>query len=187
MASLTCRAPHPKRSSSSRAGYAWAKKYTLPPSTVNLTSVPGDVFAYMVRQRAPRNIIMGPMQILPDGQTVAVQGNPNLSGFRAPEPGVHLLYLGRRSDHPLRICAMETDAEAAKEFIFAVEEVSFQPYDQTTPMYSLQSELLSQSSGSSWSQITPWILAGLVPVPPSSIVSGLQYEWPYPDQAMFET
>ena len=70
------------------------KKYPLHPSTVNITAVPGDVLAYMVRQRPPRNVIMGPMQILSDGQTVAVQGNPNLSGFRAPEPGVHLLYLG---------------------------------------------------------------------------------------------
>ena len=82
---------------------------------------------------------------------------------------------------------METDAEAAKEFIFAVEDVSFLPYDETTPMYSLQSEVLSQTSSSSWSQITPWILAGLLTVPPNSIVSGMQYNWPYPDQAMFET
>ena len=81
---------------------------------------------------------------------------------------------------------METDAEAAREFIFAVEEVSFQPYDETTPMYSLQSELLSQTSGSSWSQITQWILGGLLTVPANSIVSGMQYNWPYPEQAIFK-
>jgi hypothetical protein len=139
----------------------------------------GDVVPYMIRQRAPRMVIPGPVEIGPDGDTIALQGDPNDPGFVPPAPSAHLLYLGRRSDHPAQLCAMEVDPEAARTMIFSVDDVSFQASTGAQPMYALQSRALTTQS-QSWSQLTFWLAVGCISVSDGHILTGIHYDWPYP-------
>ena len=139
----------------------------------------GDKIPYMVRQRPPRIVIPGPVEVSGDGFTIAVQGDPNDPAFIPPAPSAHLLYLGRRSEHPALLAAMETEASIARDSIFSIDAVTFQSATDQQPLFSLQSQsLVSQSA--TWSQLTFWLAVGCVSVSAGHIITGLHYIWPYP-------
>lgn len=71
---------------------AWAPSRLQHPNAITLKA--GDVLNYMVRNRAPRFTIAGPVSLEPDTNTILVQGTPGIDGFVVPQPRNHLLYLG---------------------------------------------------------------------------------------------
>ena len=151
-------------------------------SSLTLSLQPGDPVPYMIRQRPPRNVIPGPIEIGIDGQTVLVQGTSIDLGFVRPEASSHLLYVVRRGNHPLRLCEMDSNPDNARQWVFAVDDVSFQPASAATPMYALQSQVLHGTGGftPAWRQLTEWLHVGTVLTGGSFIVSGIHYEWPFP-------
>ena len=149
------------------------------PPTYQPTLEIGDTVPYMVRQRPPRIVIPGPVEVSADGGTIALQADPNDPAFVPPAPSAHLLYIGRRGDHPTQLAAMESDPIQARDSIFSVEAVSFRPTTDQEPLYSLQSSML-QSQSQLWAQLTFWLAVGCISVPVGRIVTGLHYQWPYP-------
>ena len=140
---------------------------------------PGDPLPYMIRPRAPRAILPGPIEVSTDGTAIHIQGNPSDAGFLVPEPATHLLYIGRRGENPQLPCDMESDATVAKQWIFAVEAISFQASSNQSPLFSLRSEVLTTDQAQ-WRQTTPWLAVGVLHVATSHIMTGVQYNWPYP-------
>ena len=132
------------------------------PGNTWLTMEVGDTVYYMLRQRAPRFIIPGPFEVSADGRSLQLQGNPNEAGFVAPAPSAHLLYLGRRGDHPAQLCVMENDPDRARASIFSVDSVSFVATTSQDPVYALQSYLIRDGTQQLWTQLTHgWPSEGL--------------------------
>ena len=137
-----------------------------------------DMLTYMLRQRPPRAVIPGPIVVGDDRWTIHVEGNPEAMGFVPPEPGAHLLYVGKRGEHPLNICALDTDPVNARDWIFAVEAVSYNPDAFADGNYSLKGTPQS-TAVTTWHQVTPWLAFGCVTLSVSVIPTGLSYQWPY--------
>ena len=150
------------------------------PGNTWLTMEVGDTVYYMLRQRAPRFIIPGPFEVSADGRSLQLQGNPKEAGFVAPAPSAHLLYLGRRGDHPAQLCVMENDPDRARASIFSVDSVSFVAATTQDPVYALQSYLIRDGIQQLWTQLTPWLAVGRLAMNASYIVGGVYYQWPYP-------
>ena len=137
----------------------------------------GDRVPYMIRERPPRFVLSGPVQVSDDGATLLLQGDPTDPRFISPEASTHLLYLGQRGTHPTSLCAMETDPLVARANVFSVDRVEV----QTTPeSYALQSVLVKKDRVD-WQQLTPWLAVGVVHLSSLCIASGMWYHWPYPE------
>ena len=136
----------------------------------------GDMLPYMLRQRPPRSVIPGPMLIGDDGWSITMQGDPTSATFVQPEPGAHLLYIGRRGEHPVDVCSMDTDPERARAFIFAVDDVT----SSMGPDVMAMTSSLQQGAQTTWTQATPWLAMGAVRLASPVVVTGMQYDWPYP-------
>ena len=141
----------------------------------------GDLVSFMLRQRPPRATILGPIEIGDDGWSVQIQGSLQNPEFVPPEPGVHLLYLGRRGTHPTLPGAVDTDAARARDWIFAVDSVDVRP--ATADAFALRSTPLP-SATFAWTQLNNWLAVGSLSLSASAIPTGARYDWPYPpDQA----
>lgn len=141
----------------------------------------GNALPYMVRQRAPRAVLRGPVSAATaeDGCTVlTVQCDASDPVPKADDS--QLLYLGAQGPHPLRTCAMETDASRGRVRIAAVESVTPVPsssVDLDTRPRALRPALLS-AGGARWTQLTQWLAVGVLPLPAHTVCSGVQYRCP---------
>ena len=129
----------------------------------------GQPVPYMVRTRAPGLTLPGPV-VRTGPATVLVQA-PSAAAVAAGEQA--LLYLGGRSAHPVRTCALAAPADA-KASVYGIAAVARVASD--TALCSTAQAPATEA----WEQVTQHLAVGALRLSPAVVPTGFSYRWPYP-------
>ena len=136
---------------------------------------------FILRMSSPRQITYGPILAAEDGRTVVIQ--TNLASFVPPVPGQDLVYLGARNSHPVRTAAWHPP-DVANQYVFGVDDVvPLAPSDAALSVRTTAVDLNEQRWRVCGANAVTAVCQLRATDRPTAIFTGLEYTWPFPDQA----
>ena len=132
---------------------------------------PGLTLPYMVRNRPPGATLGGPL-VRTGPTTVLVQAPTGA----VPTGRQALLYLGGRSGHPVRTCALQAPAAAAASIYGVVDVRVAAAGPARLALRSTAAPLAAEA----WTQVTQHLAVGALRLSAAVAPTGYSYVWPYP-------